>query len=338
MQETTPEPDREDTMRTQSMRRWRTAAILAAGLMLGLAGEAGAADSISVGKAAAVAWTFTPLDVGIEMGIFKKHGFDEIKVVNFAGDARLQQGLGSKSIEFGLGSGPAMAFAAKGNPVRAVAAFGNEPRNLSVAVPYDSTLTVADLKGKILGVTTAGSLTEWLAKRLAISRGWGPDGIRVATVGGAQSSLAAVKTKQIDGMVTAYEFATMLQDRKEMKPIYVFSDLVKEFHTHVIFARTDLIAEKADMVQRFVNGWFDTIAYVKQNKAKVVEISSRVLKTSPAIIGHVYDIEIGMLSDTGVFDRKAVEVLKESYVGMGLLDTVPADDAIFTTRFVPAKR
>ena len=313
-------------------------ALLASALALGVSGAALAGDTISVAKSAAVAWTFTPLDIGASEGIFKKHGFDEVKIVALPGDARMQQAFASGAIEFGLGSGPSMAFGARGAPVRAVAAFGNEPRNISIAVPYDSPIKdVSELKGKRLSVTTAGSLTDWLPRRLAMSRGWGPDGIVITPLGAAQSSFAALKTGQIDGMVTAVEFAFLMESRKELKPIYVFSDLVKDFHTHVIFARTDVIEKNPDMVQRFVNGWFATIAFIKKNKAKAVELAAEILKTPPEIIERVYDAQIGMLSDTGVFDPKAVEVLKESYVGMGLLEQKPTNDQIFTTRFVPAK-
>ena len=38
---------------------------------------AGAAEKLRVGKAVAFAWTFTPLDVGIQAGIFAKHGLDD---------------------------------------------------------------------------------------------------------------------------------------------------------------------------------------------------------------------------------------------------------------------
>jgi ABC-type nitrate/sulfonate/bicarbonate transport system substrate-binding protein len=297
-----------------------------------------AGDTISVAKSAAVAWTFTPVDIGAEQGIFKKHGFDEVKIVALPGDARMQQAFASGSIEFGLGSGPSMAFGARGAPVRAVAAFGNEPRNISIAVPYNSTIKSIDqLKGKKLSVTTAGSLTDWLPRRLAMSKGWGHEGFQITPLGNAQSSFAALKTGQIDGMVTALEFAILMESQKELRPIYVFSDLVKDFHTHVIFARLDLVEKNPDMVQRFVNAWFDTIRFIKHNKAKAVEIAARVLKTPPEIIGKVYDAQIGMLSDTGVFDPKALALLKDSYVDMQLLDKKPDDSQILTTKFVPAK-
>ena len=311
------------------------AALIAATVVCG--GAAQAADTISVAKSAAVAWTFTPLDIGIEQGIFKKHGFDTVKIESLPGDARMQQAFAASVIEFGLGSGPSMAFGARGSPVRAVAAFGNEPRNISIAVPYDSTLKVEQLKGKKVSCTTLGSLTEWLPKRLSVSRGWGPEGIIIQPLGAAQSSFAALKTGQIDAMVTAMEFAFLMEARKELKPIFAFSDVVKDFHTHVIFARTDIIEKNPDMVQRFVNGWFETIRWIKANKAKSVEIAAGVLKTPPEIIARVYDDQIGMLSTTGVFDPKAVELLKDSYVEMGLLDKKPDDAQIFTTRFVPAK-
>ena len=37
------------------------------------------------------------------------------------------------------------------------------------------------------------------------------------------------------------------------------------------------------------------------------------------------------------FDPQAIEVLKTSFVDMGILDTKPADDSFMTTKFVPVK-
>src|SRR5262249_28636306 len=60
------------------------------------AAPAQAADKLRVGKAVPFAWTFTPIDVGVEVGIFAKHGL-ALEVTSFAGDARLQQGMVSDS-------------------------------------------------------------------------------------------------------------------------------------------------------------------------------------------------------------------------------------------------
>ena len=131
-------------------------------LTLGLAGlavlafaaslaPAHAAEKLRVAKVVPFAWSFTPLDIGIAAGIFAKHGLD-IEESASAGDAKLQQLLASGSIDIGIGSGPGMAFIAKGVPAKAVAAMFGAPQNMAVMVGYDSDIkTVADLKGKKLG-------------------------------------------------------------------------------------------------------------------------------------------------------------------------------------------
>ena len=61
---------------------------------------AGAAEKLRVVKAVAFAWTFTPLDVGIQTGIFAKHGLD-VEASAAAGDAKLQQALAADSVDIG---------------------------------------------------------------------------------------------------------------------------------------------------------------------------------------------------------------------------------------------
>jgi ABC-type nitrate/sulfonate/bicarbonate transport system substrate-binding protein len=88
--------------------------LLIASALIG--GVAHANDRVRVGKSQGSAWTFLPLDVGVEQGLFARHGI-EIEIAELPGDAKLQQGFAAGGIDFGLGSGPGMAFAAKGSPV-----------------------------------------------------------------------------------------------------------------------------------------------------------------------------------------------------------------------------
>jgi ABC-type nitrate/sulfonate/bicarbonate transport system substrate-binding protein len=313
---------------------------LAAGLLavIGLTGPTEAGDTITVGKAQAFGFTFVPVEIASDVGIWKKHGFDEVKVVAFNGDARMQQGLISGDVDFGLGSGPAMAFTVRGAPQKAVAAYAAGPRNICLAVGYNSNLTkLSDFKGKKLGTSTAGSLTDWLVKRQGVVSGWGPDGVQSIPMGGLEPRLAAIKTNQIDGMVIGVEVGYQLEQKKEAKCVYNYGDLVSDFITHVIFARTVHIDQKPDMVQRFVNGWFETFEFMRKNKAKTVEVAGRVLRQTNEIMARVYDEEMSMLTKDGTFDPKAVAVLKDSFLEMGMLESRPSDDQLFTTKFVPAK-
>ena len=309
----------------------------AAILALALVAPASAAEKLRVGKAVAFAWTFTPLDVGMQMGIFAKHGI-EIEASAFNGDARLQQGLTSDSIDIGIGSGPGMAFMVKGVPAKAVGVMAGVPRNMAVMVGYDSPIkTVDDLKGKKLGVTTVGSLTDWIGKRIGTQKGWGPAGITTVPVGGMPPARAAIKTNQIDGYIGALEIGISLEEAKEWRVITSATPFVDHFITHVFFVREDVIAKRPQAVKAFLQGWQDTIAFMKVNKEKTVEITSKVIQVAPSVIERAYDQQIGIFSDDLSFDPRAVAVLKQSFIEMGLLKDIPEDKAMFTTQFLPVK-
>ena len=100
----------------------RFALILAALATAALTTPAAAADKLRVGKAVPEAFSFVPPDVGMRNGIFQKNNV-ELELIAFAGDARMQQAAAADSIDILLGSGPAMAFIAKGSPIKGVAAL-----------------------------------------------------------------------------------------------------------------------------------------------------------------------------------------------------------------------
>jgi ABC-type nitrate/sulfonate/bicarbonate transport system substrate-binding protein len=302
-----------------------------------LASAAQAADQVRVGKAVGTAWTFTPIDVGIKEGIFAKYGLD-VEIANFTGDAKLQQGLLSNSLEFGLGSGPAMAFAVKGAPILAVAAFANEPRNIAVTVSADSPIkTVADLKGKLLAISTTGSLTEWLVKRISAAEGWGPDGIRRVAIGDAVQQTAALRSDQVDGVMGALENGFQLEEKHEGRVLVGMEKYVPHFVTHVIFARKDLLASNPDEVNRFLKGFFASLVWIKDNKAASLAIVQPILNESPAVLDKTYDVEMPMMVLDGQFDPQGLELIKDSFVDLGTLPQKPSDDQMLTRQFLPVK-
>ena len=320
-------------------RNFNNVALRWAGVLLAfsLVSPAAAAEKLRVGKAVPFAWTFTPLDVGMQMGIFAKHGL-EIEASSFGGDARLQQALTADSLDMGVGSGPGMAFMVKGVPAKAVAAMYGVPRNMAVMADYNKPIrTVEDLRGKKLGVTTVGSLTDWIGKRINAQKAWTSNGITTVPIGGMQPARAAVKTGQLDGYIGALETGYELEENKEWRVITSAAPYVDHFITHVFFAREDLIAKRPQAVRAFLKGWVDTIAFMKANKDKTVEITAKVINVSPSVAGRAYDEQMPNFSTDGVFDPKAVEVLKQSFIEMGLLKEIPDDKAMFTTEFVPVK-
>ena len=294
-------------------------------------------EKLRVAKVVPFAWSFTPLDIGIEAGIFAKHGLD-VEASASAGDAKLQQLLTSGSVDIGIGSGPGMAFIVKGVPAKAVAEMYGVPRNMAVMVGYDSPIkAVADLKGKKLGCTTVGSLTEWIGTRINQKENWGSNGVTMVAIGGMPPARAAIKTNQIDGYIGALETGYSLEEAKEWRVITAATPFVDHFITHVIFATNDVINNKPDQVRAFLQGWFETIAYMKTHKAESVAISAKVINVSEAVASRVYDEQMSAFSTDGTFDPEGVAVLKKSFIDMGLLKEAPDDKDMFTTQFLPVK-
>src|SRR6202011_2687250 len=142
------------------------------------AGAAFGLDQIRLGKAVPNSFAFGAAEVGIEAKIFEQEGLD-IQVTSFRGDAQLQQALAAGSLDVGLGSGPALGFRAKGARAIGVAAMYGPPANLALVLPVDTPVrSIADLRGKRIGVTTTGSLTDWLVRVGSLQQGWNINGIQ----------------------------------------------------------------------------------------------------------------------------------------------------------------
>src|SRR5262244_2325228 len=302
-------------------------------LLVSIALPARAAETLRVGKAVPEAFSFVPLDIGMRKGIFAKHGL-EIESIAFAGDARMQQAMASASLDIALGSGPAMAFIVKGAPIKGVAAMAGPPLLLAIVVRLDGPKTVAELKGKTVSVSTAGSLTYWLVSETSRRQGWGPNGITIAPMGAMPGQIAALKRGDIDGTIMDIGNAFELEKKGEGRILVRFTD-IKDFHIHVIFATNKVIAAKPEMVRNFLKGWFETIAFMRRNKDETVKIAMQVTDKDQDITSRVYDELMPMFSDTGRFDPKALATLSKSYVELNLLPSEPDMSKLYTEAFLP---
>ncbi len=299
-------------------------------------GVARAADALRVGKAIASSFPFAGLELGKEQGIFAAENLD-VTISTFRGDGQLQQALAAGAIDVGTGSGPGMGYASKGVPARAVASLASEPRNMALVVMSDKIKTVADLKGQRIGVSTAGSLTEWLARTLSSREGWGPDGVEVVPMGETRTRNAAMKAGDLQASVTSTEEGLQLQEQGAGRILMNFGEIVPDFHTHVIFATDALIKTKPDLLRRFLHGWFKTVAFMRDNRAQTVKSIAKTMNLDEKVVDAAYETEMGMMSFDGAFSPKAIETIRGSLKALGIVETEPAADAMFAPGFAPVK-
>jgi len=293
-----------------------------------------AGDIVRVGKSVSQPFAFAPLEIGIAQGIWQKHGLD-VQVTVFAGDAKLQQALVTNGVDFGLGSGPAMGFLAKGVPAKAVGALANEPLSMGLIVGAASTIrTPAELKGAKIGVTTNGSLSYWLARELSRQLGFGSDGIGTVALGAIGAQFAALKRGQIDGTILSSSQGYQLEKGGEGRLLLRFGSYIKKFHTHVMFATEPMIKEKPDQVRRFLAGWKDVIAFMAANKDETVRLAMKVTGLDEAIERREYDDVMPMMSRDLRFDPAALDAIAASFPEMGITADKPDMRALYTEEFL----
>jgi ABC-type nitrate/sulfonate/bicarbonate transport system substrate-binding protein len=320
------------------MRVNRAVSLLAAtlaGILAATPAPALASETLRVGKAVPEAYSCVPLDVGIREGLFKESGV-AIDEMAFAGDAKMQQAMASDSLDIGLGSGPAMAFIAKGSPVKAVAAMAGPPLDLTIVVRPDGLKTAAELKGKTVSVSTVGSLTYWLVSETSRQQGWGPDGIHISPMGAMPGQIAALERGDIDGVVTDISTALALEKAGKARILMRFGQIVKDFHDHVIYATNKLIASRPAAIRGFLKGWFAAIAFMRHHKPETVAIAMQVIAKDADIVGATYDALMPMFSDDGRFNAKALATLARSYVELKVLPQAPDPKTLYTEEFLPA--
>ena len=317
--------------------RFRGAVMLCLAMLAAFGGGARANDTLRVGKAMAEGFSFVPLDIGMQTGIFARHGID-IDEYAMGGSAKLQLALASDAINIGLSSGPELAFIVKGAPIIGVAAMTEQPLLFSVIVrPDEPARTAADLKGLSISVSTVGSLTGWLLTELSRQQGWGPNGIKAPALGADPAQVAAMRTRQVDGMVIDIASAYRLEASGNARIVAKLGDVVHDFHSHIIYARRDLTESNPDAVRRFLAGWFETIAFMHANRPRTLEITQSVLHLSPDITARLYDeVMPAFFSSDGRFNPRALATLQRSFVEMGMLPTAPDMAPLVTEKFLPA--
>ncbi|HEY3919289.1 MAG TPA: ABC transporter substrate-binding protein [Stellaceae bacterium] len=298
---------------------------------------AAADTSLVVGKANSEAESIMTVNVGDDAGIFKRHGLD-LQIQDFnGGGSRIVQALVANSIDIAIGAGTQMSFIVKGAPMLAVCESTTTLPYFSIGVPWDSPIhTVDDLKGKKIGVSNPGTLTDWVALELARKKGWGPDGLTRVTVGGGiAASSAAFRAHQIDAYVGGTA-SFLVEAQKHVGRLLVpVSDFVANMASGTLFASNRLISSNPDALRAFLAAWVETTNFLLTHKEATIKSWSKVTGFPLDIESQLYDIVKGMYNPSCRFDPQSLETLKRSFVELKALDTEPDMSKLYTEAYLP---
>jgi len=210
------------------------------------------------------------------------------------------------------------------------------PADIAIIVPYDSPIkTPDDMRGKVTGVASTGSVTEWVVFELAQQKGWPMGDMKTVGLGGTQAAVAAIRAKQVEAVVADIAVGRFLEQQKSGRVLVPCSGYIKDFIMHANYASTKAMTEQPEAVHAFCAGWFEAIDLMQRDKAQAVRIATPIMKFDAEIVGAAYDIVVTKMSRTGRFDPKGLATLARSYVEMKTLPTAPDMSKFYTEKFLP---
>ena len=162
---------------------------------------------------------YLPLTIAEQLKYFEAEGLD-VSIVDFAGGARALQAVVGGSAEVVSGAFEhTLNMQAKGQPMRAFVLQGRAPQ-IVLAVSTKTMpnfKSLADLKGKKIGVTAPGSSTNIMANFVLAKAGLKPNDVSIVGVGASQGAVAAMRTGQIDAISNLDPVITILQRAGDIK-------------------------------------------------------------------------------------------------------------------------
>jgi NitT/TauT family transport system substrate-binding protein len=292
--------------------------------------------TLTVGKASPTSDAIIPVNVGDELGIFKKHGLD-LTIVELQGGSKMAQAVAAGSVDIGDGAGSEMAFVAKGAPMIAVCEDTAPAPFLSVGVPWDSPIkSVDELKGKKIGVSNSGSFSDWSARQLARKKGWGENGVTTVAIGNGVAAVgAALKTHQIDAMITGTNVFLAFEEKQEGRLLAPVSSWEGNVASGALFASNEILQKNPDAVRAFLAGWMETVDYMRAHKDETVKIESKITHFSESVMSREYDLVMGMFTKDCRFDAESLAALKSSFADLKLVEGDPDMSKLYTHDYLP---
>ena len=244
--------------------------------------------------------TVMPLFVARERGFFRDEGFEAEIILMKA--AQTVQALVGGSVEFGTATGTAVSAAVNGAEVRVVLAVADKPTFDLISQPGFT--SVEQLRGRKIGVSAFGSLTEILARRMLLAHGVRPDQATLLALGPSHVTYMALKAKLIDATVLQVPLNFAALDDGFRKLAYA-GDTFRSVQGGLAATKAT-ISQRPDLVTRVVRAILRAIRLIRNDRKFGIEF----------IKGPHLDIE----GDRNRFAERVYDTMRPLFLESGAVD------------------
>ena len=271
---------------------------------------------------------YLPTTLAQELGFYREEGIDA-ELQDFAGGAKALQALvgGSADVVSGFYD-HTIQMAAEGRELVAFVTMLRFPGLVLVTSPQsaDKLTTIADLKGHIAGVTTAGSSSQMLLTYILQRSGLAADAVSITAIGSAATAIAALEHGKVDvGMVADPAFTLV---RRRNPGVRVLADLrtaegvnaalgTHAYPASVLYAKGDWIRANRDTTQRLARAVTRTLSWMHTHTPE--EIADKTPKTfrgeDDALYVDALKASMPMFSPDGVMAAEGAEVVRTLLAG-----------------------
>jgi NitT/TauT family transport system substrate-binding protein len=258
--------------------------ILIVAFAVGAAPGALAAEKVTVGIGGVALLVYLPTVLAKAKGYFAEEGLD-VEILDIkGGGSQAASALIGGSVDFSANAiDHAIKARAQGKDLVAVHSHVRLPvMGLVVANKYKGEIkTIADLKGRPLGVTSPGSQTHMVLGYLLAKSGVKGDDVKIIGAGGSTMPLAIEKDSVHAGMLVDPFFTVFLKQGKGYALVDMFTTkgtlaaMGGEVQGTTLLTRPDVIAKRGATVQKMVN------ALVKANKLIVASSGAELAALLP---------------------------------------------------------
>ena len=230
-----------------------------------------------------------PTIVAKDLGLYKKEGLD-VEIVSLGDGTKVYRALLAGNIDFGLTPGaPTIIGTANGASIKALTS--NLPKFEASMVVRGDIKTMADLKGKRIGIQEPGGFSDILSR--AVLRAAKIDPKEVNFVSIASEDVPALVANQVDTAILHVEQEKLAQSKvPDLHAIARMWELQPKTLYTFLSATEKTIKDKPDLVQKVVEANIGATRVLYTDKAKVLPILVKLTGYPEKIISETYDFMV----------------------------------------------